>query len=123
MTNNGTRLVTLEFYSFLGRHFTLKVPSIRVVCPRCNGEGVHDHSAFSDGLTSDDLNDQDFRESYLSGNYDVECEECNGLRIVDEPNFEVIEKRWPTIFKAYMEDLEQQRIADAESAAERRWGA
>jgi hypothetical protein len=51
------------------------------ICDRCDGNGVHDHPAFSNGLGYDDFYgpdaDPDFREQYMRGDYDVRCEECN----------------------------------------------
>lgn len=62
------------------------IPSKFEVCPRCEGKGVHDHPAFSNGITAEDWNgpdwDDDSREGYLVGRYDVACSECGGLRVV-----------------------------------------
>lgn len=64
----------------------VEIPSRFDVCDRCRGKGVHDHPAFSNGITADEWNgpdwDDDSRETYMSGGYDVTCEECGGLRVV-----------------------------------------
>lgn len=54
------------------------------VCDLCEGEGRHSHAIDGDGIsTSSELwQDDDFRESYLSGAYDKTCEQCNGERVV-----------------------------------------
>lgn len=48
------------------------------ICERCNGYGHHDHPAFRNGITSDEWHgpdwDDDSREAYLRGDYDVPCE-------------------------------------------------
>jgi hypothetical protein len=60
-----------------------------VICDRCNGHAKHDHPAFSNGITADEWNspdwDDDSREGYLSGRYDVPCSVCDGLGRVAEP--------------------------------------
>lgn len=53
------------------------------VCPRCQGHGKHDHPAFSNGFTSEEMDaDPDFRDEYLSGRYDVTCSMCDGKNVV-----------------------------------------
>lgn len=64
------------------------LPSVFVVCPRCEGRGDHDHPAFSNGITSEEWNgpdwDDDDRGAYLAGRYNVPCSECHGKRVVLE---------------------------------------
>lgn len=52
------------------------------ICPRCEGEGKVDHPAFSNGITSGEWADwdQDDRDSYMGGAYDVACG-CEGGRV------------------------------------------
>ena len=60
------------------------MPSDIVVCPRCNGRGRHvNPSIDGDGFTGEEWNemDEDFKESYWNGHFDVVCSVCNGLRI------------------------------------------
>lgn len=55
------------------------------VCPICRGRGNYvNPSIDSDGLTSADFEEagDEFREDYLSGVYDVQCECCEGQRVV-----------------------------------------
>ena len=60
-----------------------------VVCGRCDGVGTHDNPAFENGITADEWNgpdwDDESRENYMSGLYDVICEECKGARVILEP--------------------------------------
>ena len=56
------------------------------VCDRCNGSGVHDHPAFSNGLRREELEDDDFMEDYRNGCHDVRCSVCNGLRVIAIPD-------------------------------------
>jgi hypothetical protein len=62
-----------------------------VVCGRCDGEGRHGNPAF-DGVPREwwienDPSGKDF-DAYLSGSWDVRCEECDGRRVVlGSPHF------------------------------------
>lgn len=61
----------------------LALPSKFEVCSRCEGRGVHDHDAFSNGISAEDFeSDPDFRDDYLAGVYNVPCSVCGGLRVV-----------------------------------------
>lgn len=63
----------------------ITLPTRNAICPTCDGEGTHVNRAIDgNGLTAEDLADEDFRESYMSGAYDVPCEECRGRRVVRE---------------------------------------
>lgn len=54
-----------------------------VVCPSCEGEGRYVNPAIdSQGLTVEDLADDEFREDYFAGAYDLQCSECHGDRVV-----------------------------------------
>lgn len=67
----------------------VELPARYVVCPRCEGSGIHDHPAFSNGIGAEEWNeDEDFRRDYMAGVYDVKCEECKGNRVVAEPVME-----------------------------------
>jgi hypothetical protein len=65
----------------------IRIPAKFEVCSRCQGRGSHDPEAFSGGFSQEDFDeDPDFKESYLSGEYDVRCEECGGERVTLEPD-------------------------------------
>jgi DnaJ-class molecular chaperone len=65
-----------------GEEITL--PTHKEVCGRCRGTGVHDHSAFANGISQEDFaEDPEFRENYFAGHFDVRCEECHGANVVD----------------------------------------
>jgi hypothetical protein len=77
-----------------------RMPTHKIVCPRCDGKGTHWHPAFSNGITADERDewDDDDWEALMGGYYDVVCEECLGQNVVDEVdldrlNFDV-RKRW-----------------------------
>lgn len=62
-------------------------PSKFEVCGTCRGKGKHvDPAIDGNGITAEEWDrgwDQDERESYLAGDYDVTCQECGGLRVVE----------------------------------------
>ena len=71
-----------------GEESILTVKAVYNVCPVCKGKGTHvNPNIDSQGLTREDFDDDpDFRESYFSGAYDMECCECHGKRVVPIPD-------------------------------------
>lgn len=56
-----------------------------IVCPTCEGRGTHvNRNVDGHGITSDEMDElgPDFFDDYMSGVYDVRCEECHGQRVV-----------------------------------------
>ena len=97
------------------------LPCKREVCGRCQGDGVHDHPAFSDGFTSQDIREMgpDFEDDYMRGRYDVKCTECKGQRVV----WAIDESRVPKALLELIDRLhEDAYYATQEAAAERRMG-
>jgi hypothetical protein len=97
-----------------------RLPARYVVCSQCEGRGTHDHPAFSNGITSDEWHgpdwDDESRESYLRGDYDVPCTTCDGKRVVLEAD----EERFtPEQRKVWEEHLELEREIAADDASER----
>lgn len=82
------------------------------VCPKCEGKGKHDHPAFSNGITSEEWErdwDEDSREGYISGRYDVKCSKCDGLRVIEV----IDESRTPKdILKQYRDTQRALRECD-----------
>lgn len=99
---------------------TTEFPAHAEVCSRCNGKGKHDHPAFANGITGSEWSewDQDEREGYMSGRYDVTCEECNGKRVVLALSLEWDDPALAT----YREWCEQEQASRLERDAERRMG-
>ncbi len=92
------------------------------VCSTCEGRGKHvNPSIDSNGISAEDFDeDPDFRESYLSGAYDVTCYGCKGQRVVLDVDWDNVE---PAIQKRIDAKLEGEAQYEAECAAERRMGA
>lgn len=60
-----------------------EMPSKFEICHVCRGEGKHVNPSIDcGGLTQEDFaEDPDFAEDYMSGVYDVPCNNCRGLRV------------------------------------------
>lgn len=95
------------------------------ICCRCEGAGKVDHPAFSNGITSSEWTewDQDDRENYMRGTYDVRCEACKGsgkIQVPDVRSATFAEKR---VLVEQRRDERESAECDAMQAAERRMGA
>lgn len=92
------------------------------VCPNCQGKGSHvNRNIDSHGITAEEFaEDPDFEEAYFSGVYDVPCDECKGLRVVEVVNRDACT---PEILKEYDEQLQEDCDYQTQCAAELRMGA
>lgn len=96
------------------------MPAVFEVCGRCRGTGSID--CFPNGVPEDYFHeDPDFHEDYFNGVYDKSCTECNGMRVVPEPD--PITDLDKTVLEAHHEWLKDIADMNAIYAAERRMGA
>lgn len=89
-----------------------ELPAKYEVCDRCRGEGSHVNpsiGAITSSEWADDWDDES-REDYMRGAYDVPCDECNGARVVLVVDENSADKEVLALYHA------QQR-SDAESRA------
>ena len=72
-----------------------EVRSSYIVCPTCAGHGTHvNPSIDAHGIGREEFDeDPYFEEAYFSGMYDVTCNQCNGLRVV-QGNLECSHPLW-----------------------------
>jgi len=99
----------------------IELPTKWAVCPICQGEGTHTNPSIDcGGLTQDDF-DQDphFREEYMSGVYNVQCNYCEGRRVVAVVDPDQMELE---VFEEYCQQLEEEQQFEAECRAERAMG-
>jgi|688.fasta_scaffold299450_2 hypothetical protein len=97
---------------------TFTVPFKYTVCSLCNGVGTHvNPSVDSNGLTSEDFaEDDDFRESYFSGAYDMPCNKCHGKGLTpeyDETRASPEIKKKMTSYLKYRKDVAEDMVNDA----------
>lgn len=77
--------IKLTYTTRAGIEFTFEFRSKMEVCDRCEGRGTHvNPNIDGNGITSSEWAewDEESRENYMSGVYDVRCEECNGANVV-----------------------------------------
>lgn len=88
----------------------LGLPTKKVVCPTCGGEGYHASPTIDgNGLSSDYFAESpEFAEDYFDGSYDTRCETCGGYRVVD-----VIDRE--NCSAEQIEDYEEYQRNDRES--------
>lgn len=104
-----------------GNSFEVELPSKRIVCDECGGEGTELRGSLKGHVVSDEsLSDPDFRQSYFGGDYDVPCSCCEGKRVIDVVDEENLT---PKMADRYWRAVEDKRRSDAEYAAEQRYFA
>lgn len=101
----------------------LVVPAVYDVCSRCHGHGTHDHPAFSNGITASEWYgpdwDDESRETYMSGGYDVTCTRCKGERVELVPDEARLTKWQVAVLGLHFVGV---RRDEAERESEERWG-
>ena len=99
------------------------LPSKYEVCTRCSGKGKHvNPNVDGHGITAEEWErdwDDESRENYFSGVYDVECYGCGGKRVQLETDWELLSDAWKKILEAYWED---ERNYEAMCRSEREYG-
>lgn len=83
--------IEVDLVSADGNWYRTNLPAKYVVCPRCEGRGTHvNPSVDGQGLSSEDLEDEEFREAYFGGAYDVRCFQCEGHRVVPQVDWDAL---------------------------------
>lgn len=93
----------------------ITLPAKFEVCDGCQGKGTHVHRAIDgNGITASEWGewDQDDREDYMGGRYDVTCEDCGGRNVMP-----VVD--WASVPDEIAKRVRAQLDSDAEYAAER----
>lgn len=104
------------------------LPAVWSICQGCRGHGQHDHPAFSNGITAEEWQgpdwDDDSREDYLRGAYDVPCEECKGLgRVLVVDESAILSQEEQAHYDRLQANWAEMAEMHAIEAAERRAGA
>lgn len=100
-----------------------RLPTRMEVCPRCHGRGSHvNPSIDGNGISADDecWQDDDFREMYFGGGYDVTCERCQGRNVVEVLDEDRIE---PQVLAQWEAQERERYECDQISRMERMMGA
>jgi hypothetical protein len=100
----------------------VEVPIRFEVCETCDGRGKHvNPSIDAHGIGAEEWEqewDEEERESYFRGGYDIRCNECSGRRVVPVPNLGSLDE---TCRKRVQERIESHEQHNHEMAAERRY--
>jgi len=118
--------IEVTFINSDGDEVTVQPPGRWEVCPRCGGNGTHVNPAIDgNGITREEMDElgPDFFEDYMTGVYDVTCEECGGKRVVWEIDWEQWEDADPATCAEYSDHLRAEAEYRSIVAAERRMGA
>lgn len=91
----------------------VKLPKHRIVCPTCNGEGQHgpgwvftEEDRYEMGYEFDEL-----MEDLRAGRYNVTCDDCKGLRVVEEVDEDQLDEQTANEWRHWMaEAYEQEAI-------------
>lgn len=101
----------------------VELPTTWEICSTCRGEGKHvNPNIDGHGITAEEWErdwDDESREAYFSGVYDVRCDNCDGSGKVREPNEKMMT---PALRKAWRQWQRDEAEYRAMVAAERRFG-
>ncbi len=116
-------------YSYIdaeGDEQTLTFPAKYEVCYRCEGEGKHvNPNVDGHGISSEEWErdwDEEEREAYFTGRYDVECEECKGHRVIAVVDETLLRETQKVEYQLYKDFKEQEAHYAYESKREREMG-
>lgn len=118
--------ITFTYEDDEGWEHEAALPARYAVCPTCEGRGSHVHRAIDgNGITASEWAEWDIdeRDDYLSGRYDVQCEECKGLRVVLVVDEEQLSDEEKKLHEIYLEQQTWEQQYRMEVEAERRMGA
>jgi hypothetical protein len=115
-------IMKLELLDDETAEYEAELPFNFEVCDRCSGKGTHTNPNIDGhGISSEEWAnewDDESREMYMSGGYDVLCELCHGERVmpvVDESRCD------PDVLKHYYNKLQAEYEVRRDEAMERRY--
>lgn len=114
MKITGRRLAVIDCEQEDGATYKLTWPAERKLCPQCDGDGTELCSGLKGvAFSEEDMIEagDEFRESYMKGDYDVQCSECGGNKFVLEP---LIDDLPENIRADYLRKIEGDRRFEAE---------
>jgi RecJ-like exonuclease len=110
-----------------GEEYELEVPARWKICSRCKGNGHHSNPSIDgNGITQSEWAewDEEDREKYMRGAYDVCCECCSGTGKVLVVDTVLFKERHPKEYRCWCkrekEDAKYRAIADSEARWEHR---
>lgn len=100
----------------------VEFPATYEVCSVCQGKGTYVNPNIDRyGLTGEDFaEDPEFHEDYVSGMYDVTCQQCKGRRVDMVIDYDRADPKDTELYDEYMEDFWRHQL---ELRSERMYGA
>lgn len=124
---NLKETLSLEAFNLIDKDSgCVTLPMKYIVCPLCYGKGKHvNPSIDSHGITASEWNewDQEERDLYINGGYDVICYQCNGERVIPEINESLLSNSEKEIVKIIEENRNSERMFNNMCMMERMMGA
>jgi hypothetical protein len=108
---NGTPdTCTDEEYENEANWKDLFLPAKYEVCPTCQGKGTT--SNHLGAFTSDQMDemDDDWKDDYIAGTFDRNCEECKGQRVILVPDKALAD---PMLLERYQQEEEDKAYCDS----------
>lgn len=100
----------------------VEVPTRWEICSRCRGNGTHvNPNIDGNGITGEEWEnewDDDSREMYLTGGYDVRCEEgCSDgkVQVIDYEHLTPEQKKWVDMYDIQQENDARERAWERET--------
>jgi hypothetical protein len=112
----------VDMYDEEDNEVEVEVPVVMEVCPTCGGHGTHvNPSIDAGGITSSEWEewDEEDRDAYMDGRYDVTCYECGGKNVVPELDRERCD---PKVLASLDKQAESRAESERESYYERMMG-
>ena len=104
-----------------GEEVTVKLPANKEICSRCDGDGtIVNPNIDGHGISSEEWEnewDEDSREMYMSGGFDVTCPLCKGEKFLLVPDEGQIIDCGSPLEQEALEQYQAQQKADAEYEA------
>ena len=103
-----------------------QLPAKNEVCDRCEGYGTHTNPNIDgNGITQSEMSeilyeDPGFLDAYISGVYDVTCEECHGNKVVQVVDEDLCSTEQKDLFQQWAEQEGARYTADAADRAYQR---
>jgi hypothetical protein len=103
------------------------LPTVYDVCSRCKGEGKHVNPGIDGhGITMDEWWgpdwDDESRDMYMSGGYDVTCYGCKGLRVVAVVDEDRLKRDDPELYRDWVRYEADEAAYERTCEMERRMG-
>lgn len=118
----NNKRVTFPYVTKGGLEVMVRLPSKFEVCGRCDGTGSHTNpNVDGNGITAEEWEndwDEDSRDGYMSGRYDVQCEICKGDRVtpvVDESRLTPLRRKMWQAIQKHQEQEAQWRAEDRQT--------